>query len=314
MVKVSVIVPVYNVEDYLEKCLDSLVNQTLRDIEIIIVNDGSMDNSEKIINKYTEKYKNVYGYKKENGGLSDARNYGLAYAKGEYISFVDSDDYIDEEMLKKMYTKAVEDKLDIVVCDSIEVYDTKYVIKKSNFHYSNNEVDNYIISPPMAWTRLYKKHLFDQLKFEKGIYYEDLHLMPSMAMYTNKIGFLEEGLYFYVQRNNSIMKQKQYSDKLLDIFKVLEHNREILSKKYPDEVEYLYLQHLLRTASLRFLNYKESKMLLKKVNETIRGYYPNYRNNNYYKKSSYKFKFICFLSYHKLYFVLKALKKVSDIS
>ena len=89
MLKVSVIVPVYNTEKYLSKCLDSLVNQTLKDIEIIIVNDGSPDNSQKVIDEYVSKYSNVFGYKKENGGLSDARNYGISKAKGKYIIFID---------------------------------------------------------------------------------------------------------------------------------------------------------------------------------------------------------------------------------
>ena len=122
MVKVSVIVPVYNVYDYLGKCLDSLVNQTLKDIEIIVVNDGSPDNSEEIIDIYKKKYKCIKAYKKENGGLSDARNYGIKRAQGEYIAFIDSDDYVDTQMLEKMYQKAKKDNLDIVVCDVYNVY------------------------------------------------------------------------------------------------------------------------------------------------------------------------------------------------
>lgn len=312
MVKISVIVPVYNVEKYLNKCLDSLVNQSLKDIEIIVINDGSPDNSEKIILNYQKKYKNIKYYKKINGGLSDARNYGLKYATGDYISFIDSDDYLDKYMMEKMYNKAISNNLDIVICDSIEVYEKKQILKKSNHHYSNNDIKNYIISPPMVCTRLFKNNLINYLKFKKGIYYEDLNLMPSLAKYTNKIGFIEEGLYYYVQRDNSIMKQKKFNKNLLDIFEVLEHNKKLLEKEYKYEVEYLYLQHLLRTASLRFLDYKESKDLLKKVNITIKQNYPNYKNNIYYKKSSYKFKLICFLSYHKLYILLKIIKKVCD--
>ena len=99
--KVSVIVPVYNVEKYLEKCLESLVNQTLKSIQIIIVNDGSSDNSQEIIDKYAKQYPNkIFSYIKENGGLGDARNYGLNYAEGEYISFVDADDWVDEKMFE----------------------------------------------------------------------------------------------------------------------------------------------------------------------------------------------------------------------
>ena len=107
--KISVIVPIYNVEEYLEKCLDSLVNQTLKDIEIILINDGSPDNSEEIVNKYLKKYKEkIIYHKKENEGQGIARNYGINLAKGEFISFVDSDDYVDKTMFEKLYNKAKE--------------------------------------------------------------------------------------------------------------------------------------------------------------------------------------------------------------
>lgn len=222
MIKVSVIVPVYNVEEYLEKCLESLVDQTLKDIEIIVVNDGSPDNSQEIIDRYSKKYKNIKSYKKENGGLSDARNYGLKKASGKYISFVDSDDYIAPNMLENMYNHAIKNKLDIVVCDTINVYPDKEQYLISNYQYSENNVKNYLISPPMACIRLYNHILFDSISFKKGIYYEDLELTPKLVNQTTKIGFVNEGLYYYLQRTGSIMKQQVWNDKLLDIFKVLD--------------------------------------------------------------------------------------------
>ena len=116
--KISVIVPVYNVELYLSKCLDSLVHQTIESIEIIVVNDGSTDNSQKIIDEYKTKYPNkIKSYIKSNGGLSDARNYGIDKANGQYIGFVDSDDYVEINMFEKMYNKAISQNFDIVVCD-----------------------------------------------------------------------------------------------------------------------------------------------------------------------------------------------------
>ena len=128
MPKVSVIVPVYNVEQYIEKCLENLVNQTLDDIEIIVVNDGSTDNSETIINKYLQKYSNKIKYlTKTNGGLSDARNYGMKYATGEYIAFLDSDDYADVTTYEKMYNKAIEENCDYVECNFIWEYENKQV-------------------------------------------------------------------------------------------------------------------------------------------------------------------------------------------
>ena len=132
MTKVSIIVPVYNVEQYLEKCLNSLVNQTIKDFEIIIVNDGTKDSSQKIIDKYAKNYSFIKSYIKENGGLSSARNYGIKKATGEYLAFVDSDDYVTEDMYEKMYQKAKEKDFDMVVCDLNYIYPDKKIKATSN--------------------------------------------------------------------------------------------------------------------------------------------------------------------------------------
>ena len=312
-VKVSIIVPVYNVEEYLDKCLNSLVNQTLKDIEIIVVNDGTKDNSQDIIDRYVSKYpKLVKSYIKENGGLSSARNYGLKFASGEYIAFVDSDDYVELDMYEKMYNKAKKENLDIVVCDTINFYDDRMVYLKSNLNYSNDVIKNYIISPPMAPIRLYKRNIFNNQEFEEGIYYEDLNFTPSLVNITKNIGFIDNTYYYYRQRNDSIMHQTKFNSKLLDVFKVLDNNYKKLYKEYPVEVEYLYITHLLRTASLRFLDYDKSRENLLKINSTMKEKFPNWRKNIYYKKSSKKLKLICILSYNKLYFLLKLVKKIGE--
>ena len=313
MPKVSIIVPVYNVEEYLEKCLDSLVNQTLKDIEIIIVNDGSPDNSQKIIDEYQSKYKNIKSYQKTNGGLSDARNYGINKASGEYLAFIDSDDYIKTDMIEKMYQKAKNEKLDIVVCNSIEIYPNDISIeKKSNLNYSADSIKNYLISPPMACTRLYKKELFKNISFKKNIFYEDLELTPKLVNYTKNIGFIDEGLYYYYQRTGSIMKQTEFNNKLLDIFGVLESNKKALMKEYPEEIEYMYISHLLRTATLRFLDYKNSKEFINRIIKTMKENFPNWYQNKYYKKSSKKMKIICLLAYSKNILILKIIKKITN--
>lgn len=311
--KISVIVPVYNVEKYIKKCLDSLVNQTLNGVEIIVVNDGSPDNSQKIIDEYVKKYKNVKSYIKENGGLSDARNYGIKKATGEYISFVDSDDYIRNDMLEIMYNYAIKEDLDVVVCDSINVYDNgSEILIKSNNNYSDNDVRNYIISPPMACTRLFKKTIFDKIQFKKNIYYEDLEMTPKVVNITDKIGFVSEGLYYYVQRDGSIMKQNVFNKKLLNIFDVLKSNKDLLEDKFPEEIEYMYITHLLRTASLRFLNYDNGKEYIYKIHNIMKEYFPKWKNNVYYKKSSFKLKLICILAYNKNILLLKLIKKVTN--
>ena len=157
MPKVSVIVPVYNVEKYIEKCLNSLVNQTLKDIEIIIVNDGSKDNSDKIIKIYQEKYDNIIYLTKKNGGLSDARNYGIPYAKGEYIAFLDSDDYVENDIYEKMYNKAKENNSDYVECDFIWEYPNKSIIDKGEEYTGKHEMLQKI--RVVAWNKLINLHI-----------------------------------------------------------------------------------------------------------------------------------------------------------
>ena len=309
--KVSIIVPVYNVEEYLEKCLDSLINQTFKDIEIIIVNDGSPDNSEKIINKYIEKYHNIKYLKKKNGGLSSARNYGIKHAKGEYILFIDSDDYIENNMTELMYNKIINDNSDIVVCEFNYDFGNKKIRSYSNLDYTSDPKKKYLLTPPMACIRMYKKELFNDIKFREGIYYEDLEINPKMVLYAKKISFLDEALYNYVIRDNSIMRTREFNNKLHDIYDVLDYNYKLLNNDYPNEVEYMYITHLLRTASLRFLDYKEGSEELNKIVLIIKDKFPNWNKNKYFRKSNMKIRLICYLAFYKQKTLLKIIKKLT---
>ena len=180
MAKISVIIPVYNVEKYLSKCLDSVVNQTLKDIEIIVVNDGSPDNSQKIIDDYTKKYKNIKSFVKKNGGLSDARNFGIKKASGKYIAFLDSDDYVTEDMYEKMYKKAISHNFDIVVCDLNYVYDDRIVKAYSNIKDDTTNIKNVMINIyPAAWNKIFKRELFD-----KGIEFKKMFVLKMLNLYT----------------------------------------------------------------------------------------------------------------------------------
>ena len=163
-VSVSVIVPVYNVEKYLDECLSSLVNQTLSDIEIIVVNDGTKDNSQSIIDHYVKQYPNkVISLIKENGGLGDARNYGIPYAKGEYLGFVDSDDIVHLEMYEKMFNKAKLENSDLVLCDLEYFYETsnEKMVKEGLVQIENIDINKTaFLSPLFAWNKLYRRSLF----------------------------------------------------------------------------------------------------------------------------------------------------------
>lgn len=314
---ISIIVPVYNMEKYLKKCLNSLVKQTYKNIEIICVNDGSTDKSEEILKKYESKHPNLIKViNKKNGGLSDARNAGIKKAKGDYIGFVDSDDWVELDMFEKMYDYAIKNNLDIVVCDTIMEFSNKNYILKSNLKYSDDDIRNYIISYPMACTRLIKKELFTkEYYFTKGTLYEDLCLTPTFVVQTNNIGFLEEPLYHYFQRDNSIMNQTEFNEKLYDITKVLDNvynkyqENDILNK-YSQEVEYLYITHLVRSATLRFLGYTNGEEKISSLLEDVDKKFPGWKNNIYLKKSSIKTKIICWLAKNRKYKILKLILKI----
>ncbi len=310
MKKISVIVPVYNVEKYLNKCLTSLIKQTYKNFEIIVINDGSIDNSLAICNKYANKYDNVKVYDYKNAGVAHARNVGIKKATGDYLLFVDSDDYIDEKLLENLNEFLKKNDCDIVCFDMYKVVNNVNTYYHTSNSLVKDNIKRYIIGDSGPCNKLIKKKLFNNLKFMEKIYYEDLATMPILALYTNKIEFLEEPLYYYVQRDNSIMHQKKFSEKLLDIFTSLDNVYEVYDGNYKDEIEYLYITHLLRSASMRFLEYDDTKEYLKEINDIIRTRFPNWKKNKYLKLSSFKLKIICYLAYNKKYRLLKILMKI----
>ena len=184
MPKVSVIVPVYNVGKYIDKCLKSLVEQTLSDIEIIIVNDGSTDDSKKVIDNYIERYPEKIVYlEKKNGGLSDARNYGIPYAKGEYIAFLDSDDYVELDMYEKMYETAKKENSDMVECDFYWEYPNKTKKDIGVIYSGQNEMlENVRV---VAWNKLIKREILEisKIQFPKGYRYDDVEFTYKLIPY-----------------------------------------------------------------------------------------------------------------------------------
>ena len=311
MTKVSVIVPVYNNKKYLDKCFDSLVNQTYKDIEIIIINDGSTDGSEKIICKYTSIYTQIKYYKKKNEGVSIARNYGLKKATGEYIMYVDSDDYVSYDIVEKMIIYAIENNLDIVTSDIVKFYESgKKEYYKTNKEYTNNEVKNYIIGDSGPCAKLFKSEIIKKNPFRK-IAYEDLDIIPTLVLYTKKIGYINEAMYYYRQVDGSATRLKEFKKSILDIYNVLENINQKLYNEYQDEVEYLYIAHLLRTTTLRLLKFNNTEIYLDQVANMMHNKFPKWNKNKYYQKSSIKMKIICHLAYHKKIRILKMINRIT---
>lgn len=292
--KVSVIVPVYNVEAYLEKCLDSLVNQTLKEIEIIVVNDGTKDNSQKIIDRYAKKYKNIHSYIKDNGGLSDARNYGLTKASGEYVAFVDSDDYVSKDMYQRMYEKAVSGNFDMVVCDLNYVYENSDVIKRAYSNVPNDTTDikkAMINIYPAAWNKIFKKKLFKHdVRFKKGVWFEDVEFIYRLLPYVKSIGVVNEPFNQYLQREGSITKSVDpriyhYIDNWNSIIEYYKENK--LYDEYYKELEYCYVRYVFATFIKQACSFPEDEYYkaIEKAIQNVKENFPKYRKNKYFYKS-----------------------------
>lgn len=290
-VSVSVIVPVYNVEKYLDECLSSLVNQTLSELEIIVVNDGTKDNSQSIIDHYVKQYPNkVVSLIKENGGLGDARNYGIPYAKGEYIGFVDSDDIVHLEMYEKMFNKAKLEDSDLILCDLEYFYETssEKMVKEGLVQIENMDVNKTVfLSPLFAWNKLYRKSLFIEsgLKYPIGLWYEDIPVTVPFFTLAKKISYVHETLIYYRQRSTSIMGSVD-NPKVKDIFDIMhlcltyfkDHN---LLETYHGELEFLFLEHLMLNGGFRFLLSHKYKDYLAFSIDTLDLNFPHWRNNKY---------------------------------
>ena len=296
MTKVSIIVPVYNVEKYINKCLNSLVNQTLKDIEIIVVNDGTKDNSQKIIDKYAKKYKNVKSYIKENGGLSSARNYGLKYAHGEYIGFVDSDDYVELDMYEKMYNKAVSENLDLVVCNLNYVYGDKikqaFSKVKSDIS-TKKEIKKMMLDfYPVAWNKIYKKELFNNgVYFKNRVWFEDVEFIYRLIPYIKSVGVVDDFLYNYVQRPGAItntfdLRLFNYIDNWNGIVEFYKDHG--LYSEYKLELEYCYVRYLFATFIKSAAKSGDKNMYDKAVMtaiDNVRKHFPHYRRNKYMERN-----------------------------
>lgn len=223
-VLVSIIVPVYNVEAYVEKCIKSLINQSYKNLEILLIDDGSSDKSGIICEQYQKKDSRIKVFHKINGGLSDARNYGLLYASGEYILFVDSDDWIELDSVKKLMEYAQKVNADIV-CYGINDYVNKNIEAKRGVAecqvISGKEALYLLVEKGddigiVAWNKLYKRNLFENVQFEKGRINEDVFFTPKVINFAKKVGMINYYGYNYVMNRSGSICNKLLSEKNMD--------------------------------------------------------------------------------------------------
>jgi glycosyltransferase involved in cell wall biosynthesis len=270
MPKVSIIIPVYNVEQYLRQCLDSVVNQTLRDIEIICVNDGSPDGSPQILEEYAAKDSRITVIHKENGGLSSARNAAFPYIKGEYTLFVDSDDWIEPDLCEKTVTVADREQADMTLFFYRYVPEIRYRYPLEDFLRRNpfTAIDKMtLLSHMAAWSKLWNTRFLcdNNIKFPEGICFEDNVVHWKAILLNPKMTIVPKNFYWYRVRLNSITMN--YQDKtFFDIFHCYDFIKEILLQegKYEGEWKNLYLKRKLNETFGKYYDisyYNKPKML-----------------------------------------------------
>lgn len=238
--KISVIVPIYNVEKYLKRCVESILKQTYQNIEVILVDDGSSDGSGKICDQFAERDDRIKVIHKKNGGMSDARNAGLDMATGEYIAFVDSDDWISSVMFERLYAALKKHGTELVVCEPIYAYETyidEQQLSGKSFELNKREAMELLIEDrkfrSVVWNKLYAKRLWSDIRFPKGKHYEDVHIVYKIYDMCEKIAFLDQGLYYYFQRSQSIVHSANIESHMELVYAV-EERAKFLQLKYPD--------------------------------------------------------------------------------
>ena len=287
----TIVIPVYNVEKYIYDCLESVRKQTYKAFNVIIVDDGSTDNSINIAKELCNKDNRFKIISKKNGGLSDARNYGLDYVDTKYVTFLDSDDFISINTYEKLINNLETNDNDIVVAD-IEYYYTNinnnFILKGLNTKVSNDINKQSLLSPMFAWNKVYKLEYFKSINqlYPIGLWYEDIPVTTLLFTNTNKIGYVEEVLYYYRQNDDSIMSQKSKRNE--EIFKILEividnFKQRNIYNKYYDEIEYLLIEHTRIYGLYRFLVQDNYKNLYNRSNMFIKTYFPKYKKNKYIK-------------------------------
>lgn len=307
MTKVSVIIPVYNAERYLEKCISSIANQTMKDIEILVINDGSTDNSLNILDELSQKYKGKLKiFDKENGGAGSARNLGIENATGEFIKFVDADDYLKADILEKMYNIAKEHNVKLVrgnyqtiigpintedKCSWSDVQGSKIIdVRKTK--------DYIITETPGIGNKLISRDLIGDLRFPEKTKWEDLAIIPVIVASSEKLFHMDEPVYNYrVNMNTTIKDFINKIPNILDIIKCLENvekQMELrgLSEEYKNQIESLYILHTLFRVenAMLWVNFphKKKEIVVSSLLGILDAKYPNWKENQIIEQYSSK--------------------------
>ena len=317
---VSIVVPIYNVEKYLDKCIKSIIEQTYSKIEIILVDDGSPDQCGQICDEYAKKDERIKVLHKKNGGLSDARNAGVRLATGKYLIFVDSDDYVARDLVEKTVSLAEENQCDIVLYDYYYVesdgMEIRSTVVPENKVISLNKEPLLLLAATSACAKLFRREFYikSNCPFPQGIYFEDLATTSIFFMKAERVYYLKEPLYYYVNRENSIMTGKNFEksshDKIVALEHVLSAYKECgLYEKYQEELEYLVFANEYFEPSKVLALAGEDGEYLERYRKYLYETIPGIHNNKYVKQMSKKDKLHLWILDHKQYWMMRMLSK-----
>lgn len=299
MPEVSIIIPFYNVEQYLDKCMESVIRQTMDDFEVILVDDGSKDNSLSFANSWNKRYPNkVSVYTQVNSGQGTARNNGVIYAQGEYILFVDSDDTVTENFVEEAYHAIISCDADMAVFDAVVVDEQGNKIEDLVGCHTDERVislDSFpriLLEYPCPWNKIYKRSLFidNDLKYPTHMWYEDLAGASMFYTGAKKIAVLHKQLYFYMQRTTSVM-HSNVNPKNIEILRAMDiildfYRQKGLYDKYYKELEYLGVYHVLIAAAGRTVRGDRKSKFPDQFMEYMDSHFPKWKQNPYIKELS----------------------------
>lgn len=285
---ISIIIPVYKVEKYLEKCIKSVLSQTYKNLQIILVDDGSPDNCGNICDDYAKIDNRIEVIHKANGGLSDARNVGLKVARGEYIGFVDSDDYVSNEMFENLYNTLISNDADVSICNFYIVIDNKNIIKNADNGvkiYNKLEILKEILLDKKiqsyAWNKLYKRELFKDIEYPVGKKYEDIGTTFYILEKCSKIAVSGSPEYYYITRGDSIVNNNTEGT-VIDYISLISDRYDYIDKKYKELKKYndFYITKTLITAYTDAYHLKNnSEEFLKILNNFFNKVKDIFKNN-----------------------------------
>ena len=320
---VSVIIPIYNIEDYLSACLDSIVNQTYKNLEILAIDDGSTDDSNKIAKMYAAKDSRVTVLRKENGGLSEARNYGYSHCHGDYVAFIDGDDYVSKYYIETLIDAISSSRSDISTCKYKLAFttDDKALEKKpSQGKTTLNKIEalrSLFYQKDVttsAWGKLYKKELFNNIKYPKGKKYEDLATTYKVFAKAETVTICEAELLYYVQRETSIMGQA-FKPERLEGLKFAEEAVEFVKRNYP-ELETAAVNRVF-TEAIHIFEEIDARKHKKELNETwevIKKYRKIVKNDIESKKNMRAYARVSYIGRKALRLALDAKERYGELN